>query len=127
VANRIELRLRLANSPGALGAVCQALAEARVNILALGLDSRGELRLLVDNHIHAAGVLRERHYEVIERDVLVLDVPNTPGALASVLAIMAGADVNIERAYGGAAAGAPAAALVVEVDDVMAAAGAAGV
>jgi hypothetical protein len=127
VANRIELRLRLPNSPGALGAVCQALADGRVNILALGLDGRGELRLVVDNHVHAAGVLRDRHYEVVEHDALVLNVPHAPGGLAAVLALVAAAGVNVERAYGGAPPGASTAAVVIDVDDAMSAASAAGV
>jgi hypothetical protein len=127
MATRIELQLRLPNSPGALAIVCQALADEHVNILSFALDARGELRLVVDNHVHAAGVLRERHYTVSERDVVVINVPNTPGGLASALRIMADAHVNVERAYGGAAEGAAIASVVIGVEDAMAAASAAGV
>src|SRR6266498_3390632 len=52
---RTELSLRLPNSPGALAGVCRLLADERVNILALALESSGQLRMVVDNHVHAAG------------------------------------------------------------------------
>ena len=51
---RIELSLRLANSPGALAGVCRLLSDERVNVQAMGLEAGGQLRLVVDNHVHAA-------------------------------------------------------------------------
>ena len=38
MAIRTELNLRLPNSPGALAAVCRALADERVNIVALAVE-----------------------------------------------------------------------------------------
>lgn len=127
MATRIELTLRLPNSPGALAGVCRALADERVNILAMALDSGGTLRMVVDNHVHAAAVLRERHHQVSERDVIVLNVPHSPGGVAATLQLVADASVNVEHAYGGAAEGAAAACIVLGVDDAMAASAAAGV
>ena len=79
---RTELNLRLPNSPGALGGVCRLLDDERVNILAMALDAGGQLRLVVDNHVHGAAVLREHHHQVTEREVVVCALPNVPGALA---------------------------------------------
>src|SRR5262245_23472828 len=124
---RTELNLRLPNSPGALAGVCRDLSDERVNILAMSLESTGLLRLVVDNHVHATAVLRERHYQVTERDVIVVAVPNTPGSLAWALKLVADAGVNVEYAYAGAADAAPAAATVLGVDDAQRAATAAGV
>ena len=45
---RTEISLRLGNSPGALAGVCRLLSDERVNILAMGLESGGQLRLVVD-------------------------------------------------------------------------------
>ena len=56
---RIELSLRLANSPGALAGVCRLLSNERINVQAMGLEAGGQLRLVVDNHVHAAAVLRD--------------------------------------------------------------------
>ena len=81
MAIRKELNLRLPNSPGALGGVCRLLDAERVNIQALSLDASGTLRMVVDNHVHGAAVLREHHHQVTEREVVVSTLPNTPGAL----------------------------------------------
>jgi hypothetical protein len=122
---RIELSLRLANSPGALAGVCRLLSDERVNILAMGLEAGGQLRMVVDNHVHAAATLREHHHQVSERDVLVATVPNAPGSLAPVLTLASGAGVNVEYAYGGGPEGASA-TLVLGVDDAARASAAAG-
>ncbi len=57
MAIRTELSLRLQNSPGALSHICQHLSEGRVNILALNLEAGGTLRLVVDNPLHADGIV----------------------------------------------------------------------
>ena len=124
---RPELNLRLPNSPGSLAAVCRLLSTERVNILALALESGGHLRLVVDNHVHAAAVLREHHHQVTERDVILMSVPNTPGSLAPVLKLVSDANVNIEYAYAGAGEQATIAAVIVGVEDAQRAAAAAGV
>jgi hypothetical protein len=125
MAIRRELNLRLPNSPGALAAVCDLLSGERVNILAAAIDAPGQLRLVVDNPVRGAGILRERHHQVIERDVLVVPVASGPGAFAAVLKLAAGAGINIEYAYGSALEGA-AAAIVLGVDDPLRAAAATG-
>ncbi|HEX3702032.1 MAG TPA: hypothetical protein VHU82_01800 [Vicinamibacterales bacterium] len=127
MAIRTELNLRLPNSPGALAGVCRLLSDERVNILAMTLESGGQLRLVVDNHVHGGAVLREHHHQVSERDVMVLLVPNSPGALASTLRLVSDANINVEYAYGGAAEGSASATVVVGVDEAERAAAAAGV
>ena len=126
MAIRIELNLRLPNSPGALAAVCRLLGDERVNIVALGLESGGQLRLVVDNHVHASAVLRERHYQVAERDVLLVPVATGPGGLAPVLTLAAQAGVNVEYAYVSSAEGNATAAVVLGVDDAQRASADAG-
>jgi len=124
---RTELSLRLANSPGALGSVCRLLSDERVNVLAMALDSSGQLRMVVDNHVHGAAVLREHHHQVTERDVLVTSVPNSPGSLAPALKLLSDASVNIQYAYGGGSDGSASAAVVLGVDDAQRAAAASGI
>ena len=124
---RIEISLRLPNSPGSLAGVCRLLSDERVNILAITLETGGQLRLVVDNHVHGAAVLREHHHRVTERDVIVTAVPNSPGALAPTLKLVSDANVNVEYAYGGGSDGAPTATIVLGVEDAQRAAAAAGV
>jgi hypothetical protein len=127
MAIRTELNLRLPNTPGALAGVCLLLSTERVNILAMALEAGGQLRLVVDNHVHGGAVLREHHHQVTERDVILLALPHAPGSLASALRLVSDATVNVEYAYGGAADGSPAASVVLGVDDAQRAAAAAGV
>ncbi|MES1254330.1 MAG: hypothetical protein ABUS56_01900 [Acidobacteriota bacterium] len=122
-----EITLRLPNNPGALAGVCGLLSAERVNILALGLDASGHLHLVVDNHVHGAAALREHHHQITERDVIVTVVANAPDGLASVLRLVAAADVNVEYAYAGGSGGSPTAVAVLGVDDAARAATAAGV
>src|SRR3989441_5941992 len=124
---RTELNLRLPNSPGALAGVCRLMSDERVNIVALMLESGGQMRMVVDNHVHAAAVLREHHHQVTEREVILVTVPNTPGALAPALKLLADANVNIEYAYAGVADTNQMASIVVGTEHVMNAAAAAGV
>jgi hypothetical protein len=124
---RTELNLRLPNSPGALAGVCQLLSDERVNIAAMTLESGGQLRMVVDNHVHGAAVLREHHHQVAEREVILMPIPNTPGSLAPALRLLSDASVNVEYAYAGATDMSAMAAVVVGVDDAQRASAAAGV
>lgn len=126
MAIRTELSLRVPNKPGALAAVCQVLNDARVNILALDLVSPGMLRLLVDNHVNAAALLRDQHYQVDERDVIYTVTSNDPGALARITRLLADAGVNVEYMYATAIEGSPMAAIVAGVPGAERAAAAAG-
>ena len=127
MAIRTELNLRLPNSPGALAGVCALLSNERVNIVAMALEAGGQLRLVVDNHVHGAAVLREYHHQVTEREVILLSVANAPGSLGPALRLVGDAGVNVEYAYGGGPDTAMTAAIVLGVEDAMRAAAAAGV
>ena len=124
---RTELSLRLPNSPGALAGVCRLLSNERVNIVAMMLEANGQLRMVVDNHVHGAATLRDHHHQVTERDVIVTSVPNAPGALAPALRLVADANVNVEYAYSGAPDAGPVALVVLGVDDAARASAAAGI
>jgi hypothetical protein len=124
---RTELSFRLPNNPGALAGVCRLLSDQRVNVLAMALESGGQMRMVVDNHVHAAATLRDHHHQVTERDVIVTMVPNAPGALAPALKLVSDAGINVEYAYGGGSESSQTAAIVLGVDDAQRAAAAAGV
>jgi hypothetical protein len=126
MAIRTELSFRLQNSPGAFARVNQLLDQEHLNILALTLEAGGVLRLIVDNPLHAAGILREHQYRVEEHEVLYVSLPNDPGALAAVARMLASASINVEYAYASAVEGHGMAAAVVGVADAPRASAAAG-
>jgi hypothetical protein len=127
MAIRTELSLRLPNSPGALAGVCRLLSSERVNVVAMTLDASGQLRMVVDNHVHGAAVLREHHHQVSERDVLMTAIPNAPGSLAPMLRLFSEAGINVDYLYGGATETANSAAIVFGVEHPLKASAAAGI
>ena len=126
MAIRTELSLRLPNSPGALATVCRVLADERVRITAMSLDGTGLLRLLLDNHVRGAGVLRDRRHTIAEREVIAVQVSSGPGSLATVVALLASAGVNVDYAYMSTPEAGPMSVAVIGVDDPMRAATVAG-
>ena len=122
-----ELTVRLANSPGALGRVAQLLGHERINMLAMSVDPTGALRLVVDNPLHAAGSLREQHYQVDERDVLYAIVPNDPGSLGRVVKQIGDAGINLDYAYASGIDRVPMVAVVIGVPDAQRASAATGI
>jgi hypothetical protein len=122
-----ELTVRLANSPGTLGRVAQVLGTERINMLAMSVDPTGALRMVVDNPLHAAGSLREQHYQVEERDVLYATVPNEPGSLGKVVKMLAEAGINLDYAYASGIDRIPMVAVVLGVADVQRASAATGI
>lgn len=112
-----ELSLRLANSPGALARVIRLLADERVRVVALMLDARGQLRLVTDNPVRAAGALRTAHHAVTEGQVIVARAQDDPASLAAVLTLVSEAGGNLDYVYvGRGEPGAPV-AVVLGVDD----------
>jgi hypothetical protein len=107
--------------------VCRLLSDERVNILAMSLEATGQLRLVVDNHVHGGAVLEDHHHQVIPRDVIVTSVPNAAGSIVPLLRLVSEAGVNVEYAYGSAVEGSPTATLVLGVADAERAAAASGV
>ena len=127
MAIRTELTLVLENKPGSAARVFQGLAADRINIVAMQLEHTGLLRLVVDNPLHAAELMRERRIKVDQRDVLYTVVPNGPGALGRAAKLLADAGVNVEYLYTTAVEGHDMAAVVIGVPDVMKASAAAGI
>ena len=127
MAIRVELTLRLQNTPGAAAKVCSFLSQERINVVAFQLESVGILRLLVDNPLHAASVLREQRMQVEEREVLYTVLSNGPGALTGLARLLAEAKVNVEYLYCTAVEGHPMAAVVIGVPDAQKASVASGI
>ena len=126
MAIRTELTLRLENSPGSLARLCQTLADQKVNIVALNLEPSGLLHLVPDNPLHAAGLLRGCDYAVEEREILFVQLSNSPGAAAAAIRRLTAEGVNVNYAFASVLSGHDMTVLVVAVDDAQRAATAAG-
>ena len=111
---RTELSIILPNRPGTLGDVTQALAKAKVNLLAIDASGGFEyniVRLVPDKVAKARTVLRRKGLDVGETKVLCIPAKDQPGALARVADVLGHAKVNIDYLY--ATGGRQAEALIV--------------
>lgn len=100
-----DLTVILADRPGELARLGEAMGEAGVNIdglCAMTGEGRGIVHLLVkDDKAKAARKALEAAGEGIadQREVLVIDVKDRPGTLGEVTRTLSDANVNIDLAY----------------------------
>jgi hypothetical protein len=116
-----QLAIFLANQPGALARVCDALAQAKINILALSTNDTVDhtvIRMVVSDPRKALFLFEERGLLVVETDVLVLEGDNRPGNLSQLTRTLAAAKVNIDYIYCATAAKAKHGLLVLKVSDL---------
>ena len=116
-----QLAVFMDNRPGVLARTCQALAAAKINILALSiLDTvdHAIVRMVVDKPKEAEQVLSRIHAMVQRHDVIFMDVPNEVGALARIAERLAETGINLEYAYCTSSASHSAGAIVLRTNDL---------
>ena len=116
-----QLAVFMENRPGMLARTCQALAKAKINILAMSiLDTvdHAIVRMVVDKTKDAEKVLTDMHAMVQGHEVVFMDMPNEAGALAKIAEHLAGAGINIEYAYCTTSPSHSAGALVLRTNDL---------
>jgi len=98
-----DITVVMDDRPGMLAAMGEALGKAGVNIdglAAITTGGKGYVHVLVEDAAAASAALKSAGIDVGEmRDVLVLEVDNTPGILGAISRKIAEAGVNIEQAY----------------------------
>ena len=97
-----QLSIFLENKKGRFTEVTRILGEAGINMTALTVAESsdfGILRLLVSDPEKAKSLLKEHRYAVSVTDVVCLQCPNEPGALAKALDILTNAGIFIEYMY----------------------------
>ena len=102
VETATQLAVFLANRPGALARVCEALANAGINIYALATSDTVDhtvVRMVVSDPMKALMLLGEAGVLALETDVLTIETASEPGVLAKIAECLAEAEVNIEYTY----------------------------
>lgn len=97
-----QLSVFLENKSGRLNEVSQLLGDAGINLSALSVADTSEfgiLRLIVSDPDQAYQVLKAADFSVKLTDVVCLNSPNVPGALAKALNILSSEEVFIEYLY----------------------------
>lgn len=114
-----QISVFLENRPGRLGALCDVLAEGGVNIEAIMVPSGtdyGIVHLVVDRPEDAMQALEQRSYRTYTSRVLDIELPNQPGALATIADRLAELGIDIKYAYSAVTDG--DARLILAVSDV---------
>lgn len=97
-----QLSIFLENNTGRLTEVTEVLAKENINLSALCIAENadfGILRGIVSDPDKAYKVLKENHFAVNITNVVGINCPNIPGALAKVLNYLSDAGVFIEYMY----------------------------
>ncbi len=98
-----DLTVILEDRPGTLADMGQALGNAGINIdgwCGFPCEGRGVIHILVEDAAGARQALEEGGMEVSgERDVLVLEVEDRPGAFGEVARKIADAGANVDLGY----------------------------
>jgi hypothetical protein len=118
-----ELKVRVEDRPGALGEVTSALAEKKVNLRAVNAwieGTEGVVRLVVDKVPVARKTLAAKGWDVEVQEVVEVELPDKPGALADKATKLGRAGVNITYVFVGTG-GARKATVFLGVSDVAAA------
>ncbi|MEI6788048.1 MAG: amino acid-binding protein [bacterium] len=114
-----QLSVFLENKPGRLGHPCKALAAAGINIPTLCLADTGKsgiLRIMVREWEKAKGVLEKAGCVVNVSDVLAIEIPDRPGGMESILAILEPNAITVEYMYAFTLKRGSNAVMIVRVD-----------
>jgi len=97
-----EFSFLVGNCPGALVEIAEALGNDHVNIEGIGgltVLEEGVIGLVTDDPGKARKVLRTAEVDFEEREALVIDLPNHPGELATLLGRLSSERINVLSCY----------------------------
>jgi len=115
-----QLAIFLENRPGMLARVCDALAEAKINIYAITTSDTVDhsvIRMVVSDPRKALLLFEEHGTLVVEDDVLMVDGDNKPGSLAQIAHRLSAAKINIEYCYSATSPDAKKGLLILRASD----------
>ncbi|WP_054694551.1 ACT domain-containing protein [Syntrophomonas palmitatica] len=116
-----QISVFLENKAGRLASVTRTLGDADINIRALSIADTsdfGILRVIVNDPDKAYQVLKEAGFTVSETEVVAVQVPDSPGGLATVLEQMSEDNLNIEYLYAFLGTSGNDALVIIKVEDM---------
>ena len=115
-----QISVFLENRPGQLSAFVQLLAQNRIDLQALSIaetQDYGVLRIIVDQPENAARLIQEAGWPCTVTQVLAVTVPDEPGSLTRLLAVLAENDISLAYTYAFFSRQQGQACIVLRVDD----------
>ena len=100
--NMKQISVFLENKEGKLRSILKILGDANINLLALSIadtSKYGILRLIVSDNNLAIEKLNEANFTVREDEVAILEIPDKPNGLNSILERLEEGNINLESIY----------------------------
>ena len=97
-----QISVFLENRVGQLAQITRILSDHHIDLRALSIADTtdyGILRIIADDTQKATDILLEQGFILSKTPVLVISIPDTPGALAEVLELVAEGQLDIEYMY----------------------------
>lgn len=116
-----QISIFLKNRPGIVADVFREFVEDAINVVGLTVMDTvdvGTLRMVVDDADKAKAALEKSGARYLDVPVMLLPIPNVPGAFARVAKALADAGVNIEYVYATACPDQESAMGVYRVSDI---------
>lgn len=116
-----QISIFLENNAGRLAEVTKVIANAGVNIRAISIADTadfGILRIIADKPDAAMAALANAGFTARMTDVLAVEIPDEPGALAKVMELFKETGVNIEYLYASLEGCSEKAIVIFKVEDV---------
>lgn len=98
-----ELLVKTENKAGMLAEVSSAIAGIGLNIKAIcayGTGKDAYFMIVTTDNDKAEATLKSSGYEVSQRDIILLDMVNKPGAAKDVAVKLKGANIDLNYIYG---------------------------
>jgi hypothetical protein len=115
-----QLTFSLPNKVGLLSDISAAIAEAKVNIVAIcayEMEDRGYFMVMTDGNARAKKAIARMGAEIKEEDVVAVEMSNKVGELEKVAKKIAGVGVDIRLAYGTSGTGKAGTLVFMTADD----------
>lgn len=116
-----QISVFVENKPGKLAAVTRTIADFGINLRAMSIaDTQdfGILRIITEHPESDAQLLAKAGYLTKLNNVLAVEMPDKPGALADILDALAAAGVGVEYTYAFISSIPGKAYMIFRVDDV---------
>ena len=115
-----QISVFLENRPGTLSSFVQLLADNRIDLEALSIaeaQDYGILRIIVDRPEETAALIEQAGWPCAITPVLAVTVPDEPGSLTRLLAILAEQNISLSYSYAFLSRVQGNACIVLRVDD----------
>ena len=97
-----EIFIAVKNEVGILSSIAKTLADHGINVMATSahvVGDKGMITLMTDDNLRAKEALEGQGYPSEEKEVVVMELENKPGALKTITGKLAAEGIDIKHEY----------------------------